>query len=73
MNHALDDAEKLVAHLIKVSSGKASLGDILQAYEDEVVDRGSKAALGSLNDAEANMKHQFASNPLAKQGIQAAK
>jgi len=72
LNHALDDVEKLVALLLKVKTGEKPLDEALQAYEDEVVARGSKAALGSLDDAEANTKVQFATNPLAQRGVQAA-
>jgi len=61
-----------VAGLIKVKAGDVSVDEALQAYEDEVVTRGSKAALGSLDDAEANTKVQFATNPLAKRGVLAA-
>ena len=69
----MDDAGKLVALLAKVKTGDVTLDDALQTYEDEVVTRGSKAALGSLDDAEANTKAQFKTNPLAQRGIQAAK
>jgi len=51
MNHALDDADKLVAQFVRVNRG-TPLGEALKTYEDELFERGPKAVLGSLEDAE---------------------
>jgi len=69
LNHALDDALKLVVQLTRVKDGEAPLHEAIKAYQEEVVTRGSKAALGSLDDAEANTRVQFEANPLAQKGI----
>jgi hypothetical protein len=54
MNHALDDASKLVAQFSKVNGGMP-LREALKTYEEEVFERGPKAVLGSLEDAKSYM------------------
>jgi len=69
MNHALQDIAELIKAFEKLKTGEASLSDAMEAYQKEVVDRGAKAVLGSLEDAKANMQAGAAGNKLASQGI----
>jgi FKBP-type peptidyl-prolyl cis-trans isomerase 2 len=69
LNHALDDVEKLLGELLKTKEGGATTEEAVRAYKDEVVQRGSKAVLASLEDALANMKVGIDQNRLATQGV----
>ncbi|KAK4449771.1 hypothetical protein QBC34DRAFT_350306 [Podospora aff. communis PSN243] len=62
LNHALGDVDKMITEFTKIRDNGVSLQDALKHYEEEVFVRGRKAALESLEDADALMKAQSASD-----------
>ncbi|KAK0648396.1 hypothetical protein B0T16DRAFT_115082 [Cercophora newfieldiana] len=70
LNQALGDVDVLVAQMLKVKEEGATLGEALGNYEADVFVRGRKAALESLEDANAVMTTQnFSESRQAKQGL----
>lgn len=70
LNHALADVDLLVAQLIKVKTEGISVQDALVDYEKEVVARGYKAAMDSLDDADAVMtSRDLSQSRQARQGL----
>lgn len=51
MNHALEDVDRLVKQLIKVKEGQP-LREALKTYEEEIWERGPKAVIGAIEDAD---------------------
>ena len=54
---------------MEAKKGIVTTKEAVQAYKVEVVERGSKAVLGSLEDALANMKAGTEQNRLATKGV----
>lgn len=70
LNNCFNDAAKFVAALVKVNTGKVCLGDAMQAYGEEVVDRG--AAEVEMSKKQTMAVHDwdiFMESPVMKQGI----
>ncbi len=56
LSHALQDADKLVANLLRVSNGERTVAEALSDYEAEVVERGHAAVLKSIEDAGSSIR-----------------
>ncbi|KAK5663839.1 hypothetical protein OQA88_42 [Cercophora sp. LCS_1] len=70
LNHALADVDLLVAQLLKIKKDGISVQEALVDYEKEVVARGYKAAMDSLDDADAVMTNRdLKESRQAKQGL----
>lgn len=51
MNNALQDSSNFVSALVSVSKGSATLADAVQAYDDEVLERGQTEMAISLKQS----------------------
>jgi len=71
MNHALEDAGRLVAQMERVRRG-IGLSEAMKAYEEEVVERGRDAVVQSLEDCKANTRvGESGRTRLATKGLRA--
>ncbi|KAK4447343.1 hypothetical protein QBC34DRAFT_132183 [Podospora aff. communis PSN243] len=70
LNQALDDVDCIVAQISRMKEEGASIGEALGNYETDVFARGKKAALESLEDANAVMAtRDFGNSRQATQGL----
>lgn len=72
LNHGLGDIEKLIAEFKLVKLGEQSPANALDAYHDDVFVRGPRAALESLEDADAISKiHDLTDSRVNRNGLAA--
>lgn len=70
LNHALNDVDSIMAQLLKVKEGACTIQDALAEYEAEMIPRGNKAALESIEDSNAVMTTQdFKGSRQAQKGL----
>ena len=70
LNHAMDDALKLVSALVDVSKGQGQFKSAINTYDKDVVERGAKAVDTALNEGKLvqNMD-RLTEMVVAKRGI----